>query len=69
LIDRLLKRGVQQGRADDNLETIENRIRVYEKQTTPVMKYYKARKKYRTVNGQGTIDEIFNRLTEILEAL
>lgn len=69
LIQRLLKRGEQQGRADDNLDTIENRIKVYEEQTTPVMEYYKSQKKYRSVNGLGTVDEIFNRLTEIIEAL
>lgn len=69
LIDRLLKRGEQQGRTDDNLGTIENRIRVYEEQTAPVMGYYESQDKYRGVNGLGGIDEIFKRLTEIIEAL
>ncbi len=69
LIDRLLKRGQQQGRSDDNLETIENRIRVYEEQTAPVMEYYRSRGKYRGVNGVGSIEEIFDRLTKILDSL
>ena len=63
LITRLLKRGQEQGRADDKLETIENRIRVYEDQTTPVMNYYDGQGKYRGVNGVGSIDEIFVRLS------
>jgi adenylate kinase len=69
LIDRLLKRGQQQGRSDDNLATIENRIKVYGEQTTPVMDYYRTQGKYRGVNGLGCIDEIFNRLTGIIEKL
>ena len=69
LIDRLLKRGQEQGRADDNLETIENRIKVYEDQTSPVMGYYESQGKYRGVNGVGSIDNIFGELTGIIEAL
>lgn len=69
LIDRLLKRGQDQGRADDNLETIENRIKVYEDQTSPVMGYYDAQGKYRGVDGVGSIDDIFSRLTGIIVGL
>lgn len=58
LVKRLLKRGVENGRADDNLETIENRIKVYNNQTTPVMNYYKAQDKYIPVKGIGTIVDI-----------
>jgi adenylate kinase len=69
LIDRLLKRGKEQGRSDDNLETIENRIRVYEEQTSPVMGYYKGQGKYRGVDGIGGIEDIFSRLTESIKSL
>ena len=69
LIDRLLKRGQEQGRADDNLQTIENRIKVYEEQTSPVRGYYESRGKYRGVNGVGSIKDIFRGLTDIIEAL
>jgi adenylate kinase len=69
LIDRLLKRGQEQGRSDDNMETIENRIRVYEDQTSPVMGYYESQDKYRGVDGIGSIDDIFDRLTGIIEAV
>ena len=69
LIDRLLKRGKEQGRSDDNLETIENRIRVYEDQTSPVMGYYESQGKYRGVEGVGSIEDIFGRLSGIIESL
>ena len=69
LITRLLKRGQDQGRADDNLETIENRIKVYEDQTSPVMGYYKGQGKYRGVAGMGSVEDIFNRLTGIIDTL
>jgi adenylate kinase len=69
LIDRLLKRGQDQGRADDNLETIQNRIKVYEDQTSPVMGYYDSQDKYHGINGVGSIDDIFNSLTAVSEAL
>jgi adenylate kinase len=62
LINRLLKRGKEQGRSDDNLGTIENRIKVYEDQTTPVMNYYDEQGKARYVDGMGTIEEIFERI-------
>ncbi len=69
LIDRLLKRGKDQGRTDDNLETIENRINVYECQTLPLTGYYDAQNKYRGVDGLGGIDDIFGRLCGIIESL
>lgn len=69
LIDRLLKRGECQGRADDNLATIENRIKVYQDQTSPVMGFYDARGKYSGINGKGSIDDIFGRLAGIIDRL
>lgn len=62
LVKRLLKRGEESGRADDNLETIENRIQVYHKQTSPVAGYYEKQGKLRKVDGVGSIDEIFKRI-------
>lgn len=65
LIDRLLKRGKEQGRSDDNLQTIENRIKVYEDQTTPVMNYYDQQGKAKYVDGMGSIGEIFARIEKV----
>ncbi|MBL7113774.1 MAG: adenylate kinase [Bacteroidales bacterium] len=66
LIDRLLKRSEQEGRADDNLETIQNRIHVYESQTSPVIEYYQQQDKARQVDGLGTMDEIFDRIVDVI---
>lgn len=62
VIQRLLKRGEQTGRADDNISTIENRLNVYLSQTAPVMEFYKKQGKYFPVDGLGSIDEIFIRI-------
>jgi len=67
LIDRLLKRGEQTGRSDDNLETIKNRIEVYEQQTAPVIYYYEKMHKYHPVEGLGSIEEIFKRITDVID--
>ena len=66
LISRLLKRGETSGRSDDNLETIKQRLEVYETVTAPVSQYYKGLNKYSAINGVGTIDEIFNRIVAVL---
>ena len=69
LIDRLLKRGQISGRSDDNLETIEKRIRVYEKQTFPVIDFYKNEGTYTPIRGVGDIDAIFRRVSEAIDAV
>lgn len=69
LIDRLLLRGETSGRSDDNLETIEKRINVYEQQTKPVIEYYKQEKKYASIEGVGSIEEIFNRISTAIDAV
>ncbi len=67
LVKRLLKRGQDSGRSDDNLETINNRIDVYDRQTIPVAYYYDKMHKHASVNGEGTIDKIFDRIVEVIE--
>lgn len=62
LIDRLLKRGETSGRSDDNLETIEKRIKVYESLTAPVIDFYKNESCYMGIKGEGGIDEIFRKI-------
>lgn len=70
VIDRILTRGKTSGRADDqSIDTIKNRIAVYEKQTAVVADYYKKEGKFRAVDGVGTIDEIFTRLCEAIDSL
>jgi len=67
LLKRLLKRGEEMGRSDDNEETINNRIDVYERQTVPVTYYYEKMHKHVPVNGMGTIDDIFKRIVKEIE--
>jgi adenylate kinase len=68
LISRLLGRGKDSGRADDqDLDIIENRIAVYNRETAPVIDYYSARGKFSSVNGMGTIGEIFGRLCSTID--
>jgi adenylate kinase len=63
LINRLMGRGKVSGRADDqDISIIENRIAVYNRETAPVIDYYSVLKKFRPVNGMGSIEEIFGRL-------
>ena len=67
LIKRLLKRGEESGRSDDNVETITKRIDVYECQTVPVTYYYQKMHKHFPIDGIGTIDKIFERIVEAVE--
>ncbi len=68
LIKRLLNRGKESGRADDQDESIiENRIKVYNKETAPVIDHYKEQGKFKSVKGMGSIDEIFDRLTSTID--
>jgi adenylate kinase len=69
LIKRLLKRQSLDGRSDDTMEVIENRLRIYEEQTAPTIDFYRKQGKLRTIDGTGTIDEIFNRIDEVLKEL
>lgn len=62
LVDRLIKRGKESGRSDDNPETIAQRLNVYHSQTTPLRDYYVGEGTYHSVKGSGTIDEIFENI-------
>lgn len=62
LVDRLLKRGLESGRSDDNLETIKKRLEVYHKQTQPLQKFYEEESDYLPIKGTGSVDEIFDRI-------
>jgi len=53
-------------REDDNEETISNRLDVYRENTEPLVDYYRKRDKLTTVNAEGSIDEVYERLVEAL---
>lgn len=50
-------------RADDNEETIGNRLKVYQDQTEPLIEYYKKQDKLAAVDGEGDIEAIYGRIT------
>ncbi len=68
LVKRLLKRGEESGRSDDNLETIKNRLNVYHSQTQPLQKFYEEGGKYLAIEGMGTVEEIFDRIKAAIKA-
>jgi adenylate kinase len=68
LINRLIKRGETSGRSDDNLETIKKRLEVYESKTAPVSNFYMNKNKYAAIDGMGTIDEIFKRISSVIDS-
>lgn len=67
LVKRLIKRGEETGRSDDKLETINNRIDVYNQQTIPVTYYYDKMHKHASVDGIGSVNKIFDRIVEVIE--
>lgn len=64
LVKRLIKRGQDSGRSDDNEATINNRIDVYDRQTVPVTYYYEKMHKHIPVDGIGTVEQIFKRIVK-----
>ena len=69
LMVRLIKRGKDTGRADDNEETIKKRLHVYHSQTAPLIDWYKNEKKYQHINGLGTMEGIFAEICEAVDKL
>lgn len=69
LMKRLILRGQQSGRSDDNEETIKKRLAVYHNQTAPLIDWYEKEGIHYHVEGLGTIDEIFGRIAAIVESL
>ena len=64
---RLLDRGKTSGRVDDQDEDkINTRIQVYKDETTPVASYYEGQKKFNSIQGVGTIDEISQKIAEVI---
>ena len=70
LVKRLLERGKTSGRADDADESvIRNRIKVYYNETAVLKEYYTAQNKYYGVDGVGSIAEITERLSKVIDSL
>ena len=70
LVERLLERGKTSGRADDADEAvIRNRIKVYYDETAILKNFYQKQDKYYGVDGVGSIEEITERLSKVIDAL
>ncbi len=70
LVQRLLERGKESGRSDDQDENkIRNRFEEYNEKTAPLKTYYEEQGKFHSVNGIGEITEITGRLGKVIDAL
>ena len=69
LIERLLNRAKTSGRADDNIETINHRLEVYQSVTLPVADYYRGTDRYHAVNNNTTIDDCFKQIEALISEI
>ncbi|MBB84583.1 MAG: adenylate kinase [Deltaproteobacteria bacterium] len=67
IVERLLKRAEIEGRADDNEETIRERMREYDAKTAPLLDFYRSRGRLVEVDGMGTIEEVGERIKQALD--
>ena len=65
--ERLVERMLARGRADDSEQTIRSRFKVYEEQTAPLVELYRSRKLVVSVDGEGPVDEVTERILRVLE--
>ncbi|MBN2729693.1 MAG: adenylate kinase [Bacteroidales bacterium] len=66
LIRRVIERGKDSGRTDDNAEVMHNRLLIYQSQTRPVIDYYKKNKRLFTVDGQNPIKEVYAEIKSLI---
>ena len=69
LMKRLIKRGEESGRSDDNAETIKKRLDVYHSQTSPLIEWYKNDGIRHQINGLGELDRIFGDICQVVDEL
>ena len=69
LMKRLIKRGQESGRSDDNEETIKKRLNVYHSQTAPLIEWYEKEGIHHHINGLGELDRIFGDICAVIDAL
>ncbi len=65
--EELFRRLAGRGRADDSPEVIRQRLVAYRKQTEPLLDYYGQRRLLKSIDGLGTVEEIFDRARTVLE--
>ena len=67
LVGRLLKRAEIEGRADDNEESIRNRMQVYQRETAPLIAYYREKGLLAEVDALGAVEEVQARIAKVLQ--
>ncbi|SFW73392.1 MULTISPECIES: adenylate kinase [Luteibacter] len=68
IVDRCVVRFNQEGRADDNPETVKKRLAIYADQTAPVAEFYEKRGKLKVVDGVGELDAVTARIKAALDS-
>lgn len=69
LMKRLINRGKESGRADDNEDTIKKRLVVYHSQTQPLIEWYKNEGIHHHINGFGNLDTIFADISKVIDGI
>src|SRR6266496_3882361 len=68
LVKRLLNRGKTSGRSDDtNEKIIHQRFTVYNNETAPIAEHYKKLKRFQSIKGEGSVEEIFDSLCQAID--
>lgn len=67
LMKRLIKRGQESGRSDDNAETIKKRLDVYHNQTSPLIEWYEKEGIHNHIDGLGQLDRIFSDICSVID--
>ena len=70
LHDRMLKRAAEESRSDDTPEAIERRLELYERETAPLIEWYRTRHgNVVGIHADRTVDEVFHEITEALDSV
>lgn len=69
LLFRLVKRGKEYGREDDDISVAQNRLDVYHTQTEPLKEYYKKKGKLFKIKGKQSVEDVFEQIVEVLDRL
>ena len=69
VVSRILKRQEIEGRQDDSEDVVRNRLVVYKEQTSPLSDYYESKGILNKIDGKGDIEDISNRINEVLTAI
>jgi len=68
-LKRILKRSKNSGRSDDNLKTIENRLKIYKELTEPILDYYREKNLLKEIDGRQSIIKIAKEIKKIIKEI